>query len=36
MLDYTYVINYFFGLISRFRENIISLKYKTMIATLEV
>jgi hypothetical protein len=30
------VINYFFGLISRFRENTIFLKYKTVIATLEV
>ena len=36
MLDYTYDINFFFGLISRFRENTVFLKYKTMIATLEM
>jgi hypothetical protein len=31
-----YVINYFFGLISRFREKTIFLKYTTIIATLEL
>jgi len=40
MLDYIYIyicfINFFFGLISRFRENTIFLKYRTIIATLKM